>query len=929
MLAGLAGLTVQADATPVAPFNVSLEANPYLSDSWGLLRNRDDRGRDSQGCFRMSQISATSADQIGLSSDIVVSNAAELQAAIASAADGTTIGLRAGNYGTLTLSDFSKDLTLVADRDAPAVLDGMSLRNVQGLTFDGLVFDYVPMAGHPHQHTPFGISGSQDITIRNALFDGGDAFGTGTVADGAGTGVGLSIGGSSGITLEESEIAGFWKGLTMGGNSDVVLRGNEFHDIRSDPVTMGQMQNTLIENNHFHSLRHAPGTGDHSDMIQLINAPGDTPSAGLIVRGNVFNLAGGDVGQALFLSNNAARDGGPETFYRDFLIEDNLIINSHRNSLVVGEVDGLVLRNNTVLHADPVAGITGDSTRPFISVDPDSRNVVIMDNVTTGLTGPAGQPDWAVAGNIIVQKDVPGAADHYSAHFIDPTGDFALDIAKLTVRPDSVIAQQGAGASVLQYSETSDSLTPRIVTEVTADNRAVHVFDAAMTTGPDGPVDDSMAAFLWTFSDGTTAQGQRVEHHFTGPGTHTGTLTVTMADGTTATTATQTVIRDTTVMSFDAAAGALMLHGPDGPETLVGAPLVDHPDVQGRFLDLGALDTAITLPSTLLDPVHVLGRMEIDMRIAGLPGNTGAGEIMRQHTVFVATVKNDEIILAVNQEDGKWVQVTSSGAQMDSGMWRDITLVHDAATARLEIWIDGHLNAATDGVGPMLMSNREVTLGGAFSRTAFDGALERLEFRTDPDLYDFAPPELPIPGAEMPLPGGMPEPGAAPAAEDETSLDRPDLDTLRAEIDAGTSDLTLRERNPDKVDIWADRGGSLLVGDDNVWERFRDRDNDDVMHGGAGADQFVFSMRHMEHAQTDRVLDLDFNDGDVLRFLLGNGAGQLWFRSNADILKAVEDGHITAALNGDESALALSLTELPQHVVEIDLHAGFSWTDMA
>lgn len=906
----LPGLAGHASSTPAAPLNVSLETSTYPSNVWGLLRNREIRCRDSQGCFRMSQFSASPADHVGLSSDIVVSSAAELQAAIASASDGATIRLLEGNYGTLALSNFSRDLTLVADRDAPAVLNGMRLVDVQGLTFDGLVFDYVFVPGHPHHHTPFRISRSEDITLRNALFEGGDAFGTGTKADGAGTGVGLSIGGSRAITLEDSEITGFWKGLSMGSNSDVVLRGNELHGIRSDPITMGQMQNTLIENNHFHSPRRAPGSGDHSDMIQLTNSTGDTPSAGLVIRGNVFNIAGGDVGQAVFLSNNAARDGGgPATFYRDFLIEDNLIINSHRNSLAVGQIDGLELRNNTVLHADPVAGATGDSNRPFISVNSDSRNVTITDNVTTGLSGPSGQADWTVSGNITVQKNAPGAANHYSAHFIDPTGDFALDLAKLTVRPDSVIAEKGIGASILLYNEVSESLTPRIMSEQQADNRAIYVFDAGLTTGPDGPVDESMAEFLWTFSDGTTARGLRVEHHFSGPGAHTGTLTVTMADGTSAVTETVATIRNTTIMSFDPDAGTLVQHGLNGLTTLAEAPLVDHPGIDGRFLDLGALDNVIHLPSRLLNSVHEIGRMEIDMRIAGLPGNTGSGEIMRQHTAFVVSVKNGEIHIAVNQKDGDWAGVTSKGANLGGGMWRDVKLVHDVETARLEIWIDGNLNAVNTGVSAMSVNSRDVTLGGAFSRTAFDAALERLEIRTDPERYDFAV--------------------TVPAPEDETRIEQPDLDTLRAEIEAGTSHLTLCETDPQKVDIWADRGGSLLVGDDNNWERFRDRGGDDVMHGGTGADQFVFDMRHAKHAQTDRILDLDFSDGDVVRFLRGDGAGQLWFRSNADIHKAVENGHITAVLNEDQSALALGLTKLPQHVVEIDLHAGFSWTDVA
>jgi len=284
---------------------------------------------------------------------------------------------------------------------------------------------------------------------------------------------------------------------------------------------------------------------------------------------------------------------------------------------------------------------------------------------------------------------------------------------------------------------------------------------------------------------------------------------------------------------------------------------------------------------------------------------------------LVVSVQKGEVKFALHQEDGTWAGAITSGARMDSGMWRDVKLVHDTAAARLEIWIDDTLNAATDGVGAMKGSSRDVTLGGAFSRTAFDAALEQLEIRTDPDAYTFDMPEM------EQLPGGT-----MPAPEDESRLDRPDLDTLRAEIEAGTSDLTLREAAPDSPDIWADRGGSLLVGDDG-WDRLRDRGGDDVMHGGAGPDQFVFDMRHTDHAQTNRILDLDFNDGDVVRFMTGNSAERIWMKSVDDIQAAVDSGVLTATLDADDSALQLSLARLPQHVVEIDLHAGFAWPDMA
>jgi len=913
--------TLPFPAKAASDVNFSLEGHAYHPGSWGLLRHRDTGCRDSQGCFNMAQVSASTADQFGLPTDITVSNAAELTAALDAAQDGITIRLLAGHYGNLELFDFARDVTLLADRDSPAILDGLNLTNVTGLTFDGLVFDYTPDPGTALHHSPFGIRNSQDVTIRNALFDGADAVGTGTAGDGYGTGTGLGIGNSSRITLENSEITGFMKGIKMGSNEDITIRGNDFNDMRSDALSMGSgMTNVLIENNHFHDMRAAPGTGDHNDTIQLMSHGADTPTSGLTVRGNIFDIGTGTGSQALFLNNRGVlRGAGEDMYYRDFVIEDNLIINTFKNGLFVGHVDGLVVRNNTVLHTEPLgAEVNSKSQSPVISVHPDSRNVVISDNVAHAVNGYRDQPDWTVSDNVIVQNTSTAQDNHYSEHFVNPTGHIGGDLGKLIVRPDSIIAEQGAGASILRNAEGLDALTPVVVSAAQADNLAAYDFDATMTVVPGRLSDVEGATFLWDFGDGTTAEGIQVQHRFAGPGTYNGSLTVTLPDGTTAVTQTVTVVRDSNVLSFDADTGAMMKHDVDGQVALADAPLVAQQDGAGRYLDLGALDTALQLPSALLDPVHDIGRMEIDMRIAGLPGNNGSGEIMRQHGTFVVTVQDGEIKLALNQADGDWGAVVSSGARLGTGLWRDVTLVHDATEGRLEIWLDGQLNAETDGIGAMHVSGRSVTLGGAFSRSAFDGALERFEVRTDPDMYDFAAP----PG---PNPAGLPEPGtAAPSPDEDALLDRPDLDTLFARIEDGTSDLSLRVADPDGGALWADHGGSLMIGSD-AFNRLRDRGGDDVMYGGAGADQFVFDMRHGDTAQTDRALNLDFSQGDALRFLPGDGARGLWFRSEDSIRTAVDDGTLTATLHEDAGFLELALAKLPQHVVQIDLHDGFTW----
>ena len=193
-----------------------------------------------------------------------VSNSEDLRSALVSAKGGDTIELAGGDYGNLDLITFKtfgvkaiyhSPVTITsADPDDRASFSGMDLREVKNLTFDNVEFDS-DYTGGSVWVSPFSVKNSEGITIRNSLFEGELASGTGdATTDGFATGKGLTVGGSSGIVIENNEFNTWHRGMTVGGSQDVTVSGNDVHSIRSDGLNFAHVQNIVIENNNIHDF---------------------------------------------------------------------------------------------------------------------------------------------------------------------------------------------------------------------------------------------------------------------------------------------------------------------------------------------------------------------------------------------------------------------------------------------------------------------------------------------------------------------------------------------------------------------------------------------------------------------------------------------------------------------------------------------------
>ncbi|AEI96548.1 right-handed parallel beta-helix repeat-containing protein [Roseobacter litoralis] len=345
-----------------------------------------------------------------------VSSVNQLYTALSQAQGGDIIQLAPGTYDKIGIwkglgfdITFDSPVTIRSmDPDNPAVIGELAVRDAGNIVFDGLKFDYDAPVGKSVLDRPFEVTNSDSITIKNSVFEGDIAEGVDIRADGFGTGVGLSVRESSNMTVENNTFFDFYKAVGIGETTGVAFTGNDIHSVRADGLTMVKVVDALIEGNHIHDFKRNLDAGDHADMIQFWTNGTDFPSSNITIRHNLLDIGSGNHTQGIFMRNEAvdSQDGGLDMFYRNITIEDNLLINAHINSIVVGETDGLTINGNILLHSDgEVPRDVGHLENPRIRLSEDSTNVVLTNNVMSSMPGVvARNSEWIVADNTIAQS---------------------------------------------------------------------------------------------------------------------------------------------------------------------------------------------------------------------------------------------------------------------------------------------------------------------------------------------------------------------------------------------------------------------------------------------------------------------------------------------------------------------------------------------
>ena len=158
----------------------------------------------------------------------------------------------------------------------------------------------------------------------------------------------------------------------------------------------------------------------------------------MIIRGNFLDAGTGNWTQSIYMANS----GDP---FLNILIEDNVIYNDHVHGITVGETDGLVIRNNTLLH-DPSA-IYALGWPLSIILYGTSLNVTVESNIAADIWIGGNKIPDGLGNNLLVQRDGPGRKNYYLKLFTNALGQDP-DLADLRALPGGLIERHGLGAEM-------------------------------------------------------------------------------------------------------------------------------------------------------------------------------------------------------------------------------------------------------------------------------------------------------------------------------------------------------------------------------------------------------------------------------------------------------------------------------------------------
>lgn len=663
---------------------------------------------------------------------IQVSSLKALYAALSSAKGGETIELAGGNYGSMQLAaksgfniTFPSNVTITsADPGNPAVFSGLDIRGASNLTFDSVVFDYTFTQNDKIYARPFSVSGGENITIRNSTFDGDVAKGVSAVDDGYGFAIGLSVRGTTGITLEGNESYNFHRGMVITESADVTVTGNEVHSIRSDGMNFAKISGALIEGNYIHNFRGSPNSADHCDMIQFWTNGTDVPSSDITIRGNVLDIGVGTPTQSIFMRNDMVDRGlaGTEMFYRNITIEENVIVNAHMHGITVGGTAGLTIRQNSVLHADGANqdGLDASVEIPRISVAVTSTNVAIIGNITSAVSGMNGQSDWTMKQNAFVQDQNPLEPGYYGDVFVTSSLTTKDGMNQFIALPGGMIDRLGAGATVTREVTGSGTVTAmfQIGTE-TNGSVQTRSFDASLSHTEFGPL-PAGAVFEWSFGDGTTAQGKTVTHHYADGGKYDVSLTVVLPDGTRGVEKTTVAVQDSLVLSLgkDGSFRALEF----GDEIV----LPQGQTVTEDGIQLGSPGVAASVARMHVADILNTETFDISMDIKADVAGT-RGEIFRLHgSIIVEVNTKGELFVRAFSTEGDAIKLTTTGVRVNDGQKHDIDIALDDGL--FSVSVNGKVAAQAAFNGMLLSSGTHaLTFGNPWNATNFNGDLSSFD----------------------------------------------------------------------------------------------------------------------------------------------------------------------------------------------------------
>lgn len=681
------------------------------------------------------------------SSTVPVADDAALAAALATAAPGSVIALAPGRYGPLLLRDEPEapatrgPLTLrSADPARPAAFPRILVRGVSGLTIENVVVspEQDRSLGRPERDRARAVSllGVRDIVVRGVDFAGARLDMPDDPHHGYGTGIGLWVGdGSRDVRVEENLFRDWHRAGVFHSSSGIVLRGNDVTAIRSDGFDFAQVTDVLVEANRIGDFASVPQeqTSDHRDMIQFWTNGTERPSARITIRGNLLMSGTGVESQSIFIRNELVDTGqaGDEMFYRDFTIEDNVIHNAHVHGIRVGEIHGLAIRRNTVLH-----NADGGSGRPVhvptIRVTAAATGVEITDNIAhaigTGTPRADIPEDWRITGNLIVQRKDPSRPGHYGQVFVNALADGLARPEDLAVRPGGAAEAPDAGAPATRFEAAPSALTARVSALPDPAEAGRFVFDAGLTADAEGALGQARGRYLWDFGDGTGGEGIRVAHSYASPGRYDAQLTVIRDDGARATAPARAYVPEPQRLLLDATETGAIDRSPYAGAPLPKAETALRHGRRGLRLSENSrfhIGVRRAAPALGLDDFTLSFAMSAERR------RQSAGEIFRIHGAMRLVVEPaGGLVFELTNAAGESATLRMRGGRLLDGGWHRVTITRMGESGVIRGYVGGREGGRARLGGKARPAERwGLAFGGLSAGAGFTGLIDDFEIR--------------------------------------------------------------------------------------------------------------------------------------------------------------------------------------------------------
>lgn len=692
-----------------------------------------------------------------------VSNTSELYEALDKVSAGDVVELAPGDYGDVDILNlsFSSEVVLTsADKDNPAVFNSINASNISNVTFDGLMFDFVPDENTLEWDSALKVTNSSQITVRNSTFEGGDAV-AGIPSDsepgsqgasgimGEPIGRGMTIGWSSDIIIENNDVSHFTKGIVLNDVADLTVSQNEIHDLRSSPLTGSVNSNIIIEENYFHDFYpwSLGGQGDHGDYVHLWTvADQDVPVSDITIRNNFFSEGDGESLLGIYLDDNTNDVG-----FENVLIEGNLIHLGDSQAIRLEDVNGGEVVRNSLLQS---SGEANDA--PGIGLH-DSSNLTISDNIMSSDISGISAEDMAAAGisesnNLIVQYDDPQGENYFGDMFVNSSIPGA-PLSGLRAIPGS--AADGVGSPLTQVPVSFNGLTPSFQITSAEENSEAVIFDATYTFDSEGQITSKDATFQWDFGDGTTGTGQIVQHSYDEPGVYDVKLRV-VQDGEAAIATAETGIAGDDVLAFSPSNGSFYVQAYGENVALEDSKNVSVFTGDNKALDLGGSGTVMEIPKEALARFFGTEAFEMSMTLqADQPGESW-GEVARIHGSIIVSVQGDgDLNVRMFPDSGELIDLTTTGVAINDGVSHDISIRFDGTSDSLQILVDGSVAASetVDGAMPE-MGSWGLVFGEPWGGQNFDGKLSAFDLNatsTEYPVFEGTLETEPAPGNSLPV----------------------------------------------------------------------------------------------------------------------------------------------------------------------------------